>query len=172
MNGGARPGAGRPKGSMNEETKIRMAVQKEFVHLAKNRAKKIIDKLIQRAEEGDVKAMKEFFDRLWGKAPMFIDLTTGGESLTTAYELSDEQLTRILRVRSGLRAIEATSTRVLDNDESEVRSELASPSDLREAGAGGEGGDQTPDDLHAAETREEPVSVNQLPGVVSREASG
>lgn len=172
MNGGARPGAGRPKGSVNEETKIRMAVQKEFVHLAKNRAKKIIDKLIERAEEGDVKAMKEFFDRLWGRAPLFIDLTTGGESLNTAYELSDEQLTRILRVRSGLRAIEATSTRVLDTDEQEVQPELAPPSDLREAGTSGEGGDQTPDDLHAAETREEPVGVNQLSSVVPGETSG
>jgi hypothetical protein len=30
VNGGARPGAGRPKGGMNESTKIRMAAKQEF----------------------------------------------------------------------------------------------------------------------------------------------
>jgi hypothetical protein len=36
-NGGARPGAGRPKGGMNEDTKIRMIAKKHFIdRVAKN----------------------------------------------------------------------------------------------------------------------------------------
>ena len=41
----------------------------------------IVTALIEKAKGSDVAAIKELFDRAWGKAPQAIDMTTKGEAM-------------------------------------------------------------------------------------------
>ncbi len=49
--------------------------REKFLAFASTHVLPIGDALVQRAKAGDVQAMKEFFDRTWGKAPVFIAQT-------------------------------------------------------------------------------------------------
>lgn len=67
-NGGKRPGAGRKKGSIAEATRLKMEAK---AYLAKRLEDEIIplaDALFAKAKDGEVSAIKEIFDRAWGKA--------------------------------------------------------------------------------------------------------
>lgn len=169
--GGKRPGAGRPKGTENLETKLRREQKALLVKMAENKLEPIFTKMLAQAEAGDDKARKELFDRLWGKANQTIDANFTGELDVNNYGITDEQLARVVALRGGTRASETPHVGVLDSDQSEVPTKLAPSGDSGEARGGGEGGDQTTDDLHATPAREEPASLDQLPGVVPGETS-
>lgn len=83
--GGKRPGAGRPKDSKDKQTLVkeqallllREAVLKEITPVTKA--------LIKKAKTGDVPAIKELFDRAFGKAPQAIT-DADGQSLVIAFD--------------------------------------------------------------------------------------
>lgn len=85
MKGGARPGAGRPKGSKDPNTLVKekaMFVLREKV-LAE--MEPIVEALIVKGKTGDVQAIKELFDRVFGKAPQAIT-DADGQSLVLAFD--------------------------------------------------------------------------------------
>ena len=67
MKGGKRQGAGRPKGSKDPHT-LQAEEGRRFVvaTIAKNLGP-LIQAMVDKALEGDVKAFSELFDRGWGK---------------------------------------------------------------------------------------------------------
>lgn len=73
-NGGARPGAGRPK---LEATKFR----EELIKAIERNARPLADALVNKGLTGDVPAIKEIADRGLGKAPQALDLSTLGKEL-------------------------------------------------------------------------------------------
>lgn len=83
--GGKRPGAGRPKDSKDKQTLVkeqallllREAVLKEITP--------VTEALIAKAKTGDVPAIKELFDRAFGKAPQAIT-DADGQSLVIAFD--------------------------------------------------------------------------------------
>lgn len=83
QNGGARPGAGFPKGQKKKVTLNReeqKAVLREL--LSKHDAvyvASLVDAMIAR----EVPALKEFSERRWGKEAAAVDVTSGGEKLPT-----------------------------------------------------------------------------------------
>lgn len=77
QHGGARPGGGKPKGSLAAHTMEAVELKKKLIaEYAANRAQ--IDKaLIDKAKTGDVPAIKELYDRVWGKSSQPISGDTG-----------------------------------------------------------------------------------------------
>jgi hypothetical protein len=97
-NGGARPGAGRPKASRT----IAAEMFKDYV--AKRIVEEqgdIVDALLEKAKKGDTQAAKELFDRAFGKSKESVDVTTKGESLNTNLkeEPNDELAARLAAIR-------------------------------------------------------------------------
>ena len=78
--GGARKGAGNPKGSKAKHTLEAQEVRQYLIRKVLSEAKgkkekiKIIDKLIELAERGNMTAIKEVLDRVLGKESQPIDL--------------------------------------------------------------------------------------------------
>jgi hypothetical protein len=79
MRGGARPGAGKKKGSKAAHTLEAQAVKQLYVEKAKQYALPILEALVDKALKGDVGAIKEFNDRVFGKAPQAITGPDGAE---------------------------------------------------------------------------------------------
>ena len=72
--------AGAPKGNKNN-TKNKPwydAIQRAITQSDPNRLRSIAEKLIAKAEEGDIQALKELGDRLDGKPAQSIQATVGG----------------------------------------------------------------------------------------------
>lgn len=83
--GGYRPGAGRPKGSKDPTTLVKeqaLLILREKV-LAE--ITPVTQALIEKAKTGDVPAIKELFDRAFGKAPQAIT-DADGSSLVLAFD--------------------------------------------------------------------------------------
>jgi hypothetical protein len=81
QNGGKRPGAGRPVGSISGHTKEALIFKEELIKRVLEEKGPIIEALIKRAKKGDVQALKEINDRLLGKSSQIIDL--GEETMKT-----------------------------------------------------------------------------------------
>lgn len=77
--GGKREGAGRKKGSKATHTLEAQAVKELYVEKAKEYALPILEALVEKALEGDVRAIKEFNDRAYGKAPQALTGAEGGQ---------------------------------------------------------------------------------------------
>lgn len=67
MNGGKRPGAGRPKGSKASHTIQAEALKKYLIEQAIAAKAEVIAALIREAKRGDVRAIKELLDRILGR---------------------------------------------------------------------------------------------------------
>ena len=67
--------AGRKKG---EATILREKAKDYLARRLEEEIAPIADKLIEKASKGDVPAIKELFDRAWGKAPQAITGSEGG----------------------------------------------------------------------------------------------
>jgi len=80
IKGGARPGAGRPKGS---STKPKIA---DF--LTEAEIKCVVDKAKEKIEAGDVTMIKFILEQLMGKAAQSMDVTSDGEKLTITFDNS------------------------------------------------------------------------------------
>lgn len=68
-NGGARPGAGRPKGSGHKP--------KIADDLTEEQKKELIDKIYEKAMEGDSKLLQFLAEQIYGKAQQNIGMTDG-----------------------------------------------------------------------------------------------
>lgn len=66
--------AGRPSGSQNKDKPFRDALRMEIAEAAEDRRdlRRIARKLLSKAEEGDVQAIREVADRLDGKVPQAV----------------------------------------------------------------------------------------------------
>lgn len=85
--GGARPGAGRPKGSVAKSTLEATVLKAKLIAAYSEKADEINEALVAKALTGDVPAIKEIHDRAYGKAPQAVEMTgKDGESLTTPHE--------------------------------------------------------------------------------------
>lgn len=137
---------GRPKGSINEKTKRIIKIQDAILTFVGRNIDSLIDRL---NKDGEIVYL---INQAIGKPKEQMDFTTAGEKLQN-YVFTDEQLAAIASCRSRVGTSEETPAGVLDSDESEISTELASSTDNAETRTSGEGGDQTTDDLHATEIR-------------------
>ena len=78
--GGKREGSGRKKGVFT----IEREKMKEYIatRIAEN-GDALISVLLEKALTGDIPAIKELFDRGFGKAPQATDITSGGEKINS-----------------------------------------------------------------------------------------
>jgi hypothetical protein len=76
--GGARPGAGRPKDSKEKQTLIKEQALLVLREMVLQEITPIAEKLIEKAKTGDIPAIKELFDRAFGKAPQSLTGPDGG----------------------------------------------------------------------------------------------
>ena len=76
--GGARKGAGKPKGKLASHTLEAQELKKALISSYVENSKDIHDALMAKAKTGDVPAIKEVFDRVYGKAPQAITGEDGG----------------------------------------------------------------------------------------------
>lgn len=72
---------GRPKGSRNLSTLLDISIKRISKENGTPHDVNIVRKVISRAEMGDMKAVEHIWDRLEGKAPQKIDVTTDGQPL-------------------------------------------------------------------------------------------
>lgn len=66
--GGKRPGAGRPAGSVSGHTILAQEMRKALIEAAAEEWGPIIKSLVRLAKQGEVYAIRELFDRIFGKA--------------------------------------------------------------------------------------------------------
>ena len=76
--GGKRPGAGRPKDSKEKQTLVKEAALLRLREMVLAEIDPITKALISKGKTGDVAAIKELFDRAFGKAPQAITGEDGG----------------------------------------------------------------------------------------------
>lgn len=76
--GGKRPGAGRPKDSKEGQTLVKEKALLVLREMVLREIEPIALALIEKAKTGDVAAVKELFDRAFGKAPQAITGADGG----------------------------------------------------------------------------------------------
>lgn len=83
---------GRPKGARHMSTLLLEAVKKVAEDKGSSEDVQIVKALIKKAKEGDTKAIDIVFDRIEGKAPQSIDITTDGDKLPSSSDLDVESL--------------------------------------------------------------------------------
>lgn len=97
MHGGYRQGSGRKQGYAAKSAE---EARKLLAERVAEEIGPIADILISKAKKGDIRAIKELFDRAWGRPPVSVDIDTnegifpvpiGGIKWS---ELSDETLSR------------------------------------------------------------------------------
>lgn len=67
-------GRGRPKGSFARHTRKNIETRSAFSKLVEQNIQPLFDALYEKAVSGDVIAIKEMFDRAWGRSTQTIDL--------------------------------------------------------------------------------------------------
>jgi len=83
---------GRPVGSMNRERPVRDLLRLAVLSGGGRRLRVIVEKLLERAEGGDLQAIREIFDRLDGRPVQSIE--RGDVPL---HSMSDAELFAIIR---------------------------------------------------------------------------
>lgn len=83
--GGARPGAGRPKGSKDPNTLVKEKAMLALREMVLAEITPLTTALITKGKTGDVQAIRELFDRAFGKAPQAIT-DADGQSLVLAFD--------------------------------------------------------------------------------------
>jgi len=71
--GGKRKGAGKPRGHKALHTLKAQELKKKLIELFHDDAEDVYQALIKKAKTGDIQAIRELLDRVWGKAPQQID---------------------------------------------------------------------------------------------------
>lgn len=79
--------AGKPKGIRHMSTLLLEAVKRVAQDGGTSEDVEIVRALVAKAKSGDTKAIDIVFDRLEGKAPQTIDVTTDGDKLPSAGEV-------------------------------------------------------------------------------------
>jgi len=73
--------AGKPPGTRHMSTLLEEAIKRVAEDTGTAEDVQIVAALIKKAKTGDIQAIREIWDRIEGKAPQSLDLTTGGEKL-------------------------------------------------------------------------------------------
>jgi len=73
--GGKRPGAGRPVGAIASHTLLAQEMRKALIERAAEEWPQIVEALISAAKHQDAYALRELFDRVFGKANQALELT-------------------------------------------------------------------------------------------------
>ncbi len=73
--GGKRAGAGKPKGYKAPHTLEASTLRQNLIAKYAGRAEEVNDALILKAVQGDVPAIKELHDRVYGKANQYLEVT-------------------------------------------------------------------------------------------------
>lgn len=89
--GGKRIGAGRKVGSKATHTVQAEAAKAELIKVYMENIKPINEALIKKAIDGDIQAIKEIHDRVWGKSPQAI---TGPDGKDLVLQVSGESASR------------------------------------------------------------------------------
>lgn len=76
--GGFRIGAGRPKGSRDPHSLEKEKALQYLTRKVEENIEPLFTALFEKAKKGDIPAMKELFDRAFGKAPQAITGADGG----------------------------------------------------------------------------------------------
>lgn len=84
-NGGKRPGAGRKKGQLAKSTLDALAGKALLIQMYLENIRPINEALLKKAKEGDMQAIKELHDRVYGKAPQL--LTGSGSGGAIQFEI-------------------------------------------------------------------------------------
>lgn len=79
--GGARPGAGRKKGSKAPHTLEAETYRKVLIQKIVENAKPLAEALLAKGLTGDVPALKEINERALGKVKDSVDITSKGEQI-------------------------------------------------------------------------------------------
>ncbi len=66
---------GRPKGSLSKTTLTTLEAKKKWIELVHARLIPIFEALYEKAQNGDVLAIKELLDRAWGKATQGVEFS-------------------------------------------------------------------------------------------------
>ncbi len=74
---------GRPKGTPTVVTIAREKAREYLSRRVEEEIAPIADNLIKKAKTGDVPAIKELFDRAWGKSKESVDITSEGKGIGT-----------------------------------------------------------------------------------------
>lgn len=72
---------GRPKAAHTIQAE---AAKQLLIDMYIAKAKPINEALVKKAEEGDIQAIRELHDRVWGRSSQAVDITSKGESLVPA----------------------------------------------------------------------------------------
>lgn len=72
---------GRPKGSVSLETKKKHTFEKLFIRAVYKEKKEIIQKAIEKAKSGEVKAIVDILNRMMGRPTEHLDLTSKGDQI-------------------------------------------------------------------------------------------
>jgi hypothetical protein len=89
-NGGKRPGAGRKKGSKAQHTIQAEAAKAYLINRFLAEKEPIVTALLASAMTGNVPAIKELFERVWGKVPATLEADATGELFQIIIKRKDE----------------------------------------------------------------------------------
>jgi len=78
MHGGYRQGAGRKQGFAAKSAE---EARRLFAERVAQEIGSIVDILVSKAKQGDLKAIRELLDRAWGRPQLSVDLTSLGDRL-------------------------------------------------------------------------------------------
>ncbi len=84
--GGKRKGAGKPKGAKASHTLEAQELKKRLIERFQGDADDIYKALIDKAKTGDIQAIKELLDRVWGKSPQQIDTPDIKEAIEIIFD--------------------------------------------------------------------------------------
>lgn len=84
--GGKREGAGKPKGYKAPHTLKAQELKKKLIESFGAEADAIYKALIDKAKAGDISAIKEVLDRVWGKSPQQIDTPDIKDALKVIFD--------------------------------------------------------------------------------------
>lgn len=95
--------AGAPEGNTNSCKNNRLwaeTIRRAIVQSDPERLRRIAESLLNKAEDGDLAAIKELGDRLDGKAKQQVELSGGLEITKRAEDLTDDELAAIAANKS------------------------------------------------------------------------
>ncbi len=92
--GGKREGAGKPKGSKASHTLRAQELKKRLIERFHIESDSIYSALIDKAKAGDIPAIRELLDRVWGKSPQSIETPDIKEALKIIFDDSFTQTTK------------------------------------------------------------------------------
>lgn len=63
----------------------------------KTKLRNVLDALYKRAVKGDIRAVQEVLDRMYGKSRQSVDVTSGGEKIQLSPQERDAEIARLKR---------------------------------------------------------------------------